>query len=235
MLIQKKKYIEFLFGHLLSFMIFLIVLFFSLLIPLLIIRIYFTDINAFISAFYLTIFFLIFIYSYITLTALACYPFRKLLKEGIHESKSRQFKIWVIADNIASLIIRPPFSRIINISALFYIPAFRLLGLKGNFFHYKTAEILDPWNVEIGKNVVVGENSTVTGHMYEKGKLILGKIKLGSNVEIGGESVISPGCQIGNNSVIGAFSFVKKNTKIGKNEIWAGIPAKKISQNKSKK
>ncbi|MCL4641624.1 MULTISPECIES: acyltransferase [Olivibacter] len=50
--------------------------------------------------------------------------------------------------------------------------------------------------------------------------------KIGSNVYIGPNVVISKGCEIGNSVVIGANSFVKDN--IPDKAIFAGNPAKKI-------
>jgi acetyltransferase-like isoleucine patch superfamily enzyme len=51
-------------------------------------------------------------------------------------------------------------------------------------------------------------------------------IIIGENVWIGAGTIVLPGCIIGDNSVIGAGSVVTK--RVPKNELWAGIPAKKI-------
>lgn len=45
---------------------------------------------------------------------------------------------------------------------------------------------------------------------------------------IGGHSIILKGLTIGENAVIGAGSIVTKD--VGKNEIWAGVPAKKVGE-----
>lgn len=51
-------------------------------------------------------------------------------------------------------------------------------------------------------------------------------ILIAENVWIGAGVTILPGCKIGANSVIGAGSVVTRN--IPENEIWAGIPARKL-------
>ena len=52
------------------------------------------------------------------------------------------------------------------------------------------------------------------------------EIIIGDDVWIGCNSIILKGVKIGNGAIVGAGSVVTK--VIGKNEIWAGIPAKKI-------
>lgn len=51
-------------------------------------------------------------------------------------------------------------------------------------------------------------------------------VKIGSNVQIGANSVIAPGVTIGSNVVIGALSFVNKD--IPSNCVAAGTPCKVI-------
>jgi acetyltransferase-like isoleucine patch superfamily enzyme len=51
-------------------------------------------------------------------------------------------------------------------------------------------------------------------------------IILGENVWIGAGVTVLPGCVIGDNSIVGAGSVVTKC--IPENEIWAGVPAKKM-------
>ena len=53
-------------------------------------------------------------------------------------------------------------------------------------------------------------------------------ITIGKNCKIGANSVIMPGVIIEDNSIIGALSFIKYKMQIPPNEIWAGVPVKKI-------
>lgn len=52
-------------------------------------------------------------------------------------------------------------------------------------------------------------------------------IEIKSRAFIGGHSIILKGVTIGENAVIGAGSVVTKS--VGNNEIWAGVPAKRIA------
>ena len=80
------------------------------------------------------------------------------------------------------------------------------------------------FGVEIQDNVQIGSHCSIYSHStidLKKGKVILKK-----NCKIGTHSTIMPNITIGENSIIAAYSFVTKN--VSKNELWGGIPAKKL-------
>lgn len=84
-------------------------------------------------------------------------------------------------------------------------------------------------NVEIGNDCTVYHNVTI-GIQYDTDK---NKPKIGNNVIIYAGAKIVGDIKIGNNAVIGANAVVTKN--IPDNEVWAGIPVKKININTSNK
>jgi len=63
-------------------------------------------------------------------------------------------------------------------------------------------------------------------HEFTQKKARFGKVNIGNNVLVGACSVIRSGVSIGNNSSVGIYSFVNKD--IPANEMWGGVPAKKI-------
>lgn len=75
-------------------------------------------------------------------------------------------------------------------------------------------------DVKVGSHVSIYSVSTIDGKK--------GTITVGNNAKVGSHSVIMPGVEIGENSVIGALSFIPSYTKIPKNEIWVGVPIKRI-------
>lgn len=77
---------------------------------------------------------------------------------------------------------------------------------------------MDCAKVEIGDNVFIGTNVTITtaGHPLDNKKRNQGleyayEIKIRNNVWIGANVVINPGVKIGNNTVIGSGSVVTKD------------------------
>jgi len=84
-------------------------------------------------------------------------------------------------------------------------------------------------NVEIGDNVTIYHNVTI-GTQYDTEKE---KPNIGNNVIIYAGAKVIGNITIADNVVIGANSVVTKN--IPSNEVWVGIPAKRICLNNSNK
>lgn len=84
--------------------------------------------------------------------------------------------------------------------------------------------------VEIGDNVIIGAGSFVTAHLGEGAKRIFKRIRIGNNCTIGMNSIVMPGVTVGDNSVVAAGAVVPMNVVIPPNEIWGGIPARKIGE-----
>ncbi|MDO4338320.1 MAG: sugar O-acetyltransferase [Eubacteriales bacterium] len=104
-----------------------------------------------------------------------------------------------------------------------------------NFTANYNCTILDVGRVEIGDNVLFAPNVSIytAGHPlhyetrntgYEYGI----PVKIGNNVWVGGNTVITPGVTIGDNTVIGAGSVVTKD--IPANVVAAGNPCRVIRE-----
>jgi len=77
-------------------------------------------------------------------------------------------------------------------------------------------------NVQIGAGVKIYSVDTIGN---KKGRIILKK-----NCKIGANSVILPNTIVGENSIIGACSVIRYGANIPANEIWVGVPAKKLRE-----
>lgn len=105
------------------------------------------------------------------------------------------------------------------------------IKLGENFYANHNLIILDCAKVEIGDNVFIGPNVTITtaGNPldYKKRNQVYEyayEIKIGKNVRIGANVVINPGVKIGDNTVIGSGSVVTKDIK--ENSIAFGNPCR---------
>jgi maltose O-acetyltransferase len=119
------------------------------------------------------------------------------------------------------------------IEAPFYCDYGYNIEVGDNFYANFNCVILDVGKVIIGDNVMFAPNVAVytAGHPIHPDSRNSGyeygiSITLGSNIWVGGNSVINPGVSIGGNTVIGSGSVVTKD--IPANVVAAGNPCKII-------
>ena len=92
-----------------------------------------------------------------------------------------------------------------------------------------SGQLLDPHLITLGSNCHIGEDAMLTPHaVTSDNKLYIGKIIIGENAMIGAKSTIMPGVKVGDGAMVNAMSLVTMNTVIPANEIWGGIPARKL-------
>lgn len=87
---------------------------------------------------------------------------------------------------------------------------------------------LDPSFVEIGKNVVIGSNATLAGHIQVPDMVAIRKTVIEDDVLVGANSIVFGGAHIKKGAIVAAGSIVAPYTIIGPNEYWSGVPAVKI-------
>ena len=108
---------------------------------------------------------------------------------------------------------------------------YRAMGCKiGKNSFVSSDRINDPYMVSIGDNSIIGSKVIITPHLAEKNDLVLSPVTIGNNCLIGLGAQINPGCVIGDGVVIASRAIVPKYTSIPANEVWAGIPAKRIKK-----
>ena len=80
--------------------------------------------------------------------------------------------------------------------------------------------------VSIGKNVIIGMNSTLLSFGIEQDKFILKKIIVEDEALIGAKCVLLPGTHIKRNTKLSAHSYTNFNDILEENSIYMGHPAK---------
>ena len=123
---------------------------------------------------------------------------------------------------------RSPYS---NISGRLTIESFVVIGSHANI-RAGGGEIYIGQNSILGQQVsLIASNHTVSQEKpyrdlpWDESKT---GVFIDENVWIGAGVTILPGCSIGKNSIIGSGSVVTKN--VPSNEIWVGVPAKKMRE-----
>lgn len=104
------------------------------------------------------------------------------------------------------------------------------LGMKNwlyrNFLHMKVGEqtsfalmvmldIMFPEKISVGRNTVIGYNTTILAHEYLIKEYRLGPVEIGNEVMIGANTTILPGVSIGDGAVVSAGALVHKDVLPG--------------------
>ncbi len=72
-------------------------------------------------------------------------------------------------------------------------------------------DIMFPEKISIGRNSVIGYNTTILAHEYLIKEYRLGDVKIGSEVMIGANTTILPGVVIGDGAVVSAGTLVNRD------------------------
>lgn len=88
--------------------------------------------------------------------------------------------------------------------------------------------LTDPWAISIGRHTVLGHEVCISGHLIQDQEGWFGSVEVGNNVVIGARSFIWPDVKIGDGAKIAAYSVVARGTVIPQDEVWGGIPARRL-------
>ncbi|WNS81353.1 acyltransferase [Domibacillus sp. DTU_2020_1001157_1_SI_ALB_TIR_016] len=95
----------------------------------------------------------------------------------------------------------------------------RLLGMKigaGTAFAYKVVpDIMFPEQITVGRNTIIGYNTTILAHEYLTTEYRIGPVVIGDNVMIGANCTILPGIEIGDGAIVSAMTLVNKDVPPG--------------------
>jgi acetyltransferase-like isoleucine patch superfamily enzyme len=157
--------------------------------------------------------------------AIVIRAFRIRLMPGTYKIGGKESLIWLLNAGFISLVrfLFLPFTRS-SINIFFY----RLLGAKiGKNVIINTTCVYDAHLLEIGDNTIIGGDAVIIGHSAEGNKLIVAPIKIGKNVSIGQYTTVLPGVIIEDGAIIGAMSLVPKFTRVKKG-VWGGVPIRRL-------
>ncbi|MFD2369330.1 acyltransferase [Brevibacillus sp. GCM10020057] len=76
-------------------------------------------------------------------------------------------------------------------------------------------DIMFPELIKIGRNCVIGYNTTILAHEYLVEEYRLGEVRIEDNVLVGANSTILPGVTIGKGAVVAAGTVVHKDVPAG--------------------
>ncbi|MGX1402069.1 acetyltransferase-like isoleucine patch superfamily enzyme [Bradyrhizobium japonicum] len=89
------------------------------------------------------------------------------------------------------------------------------VGSQTSFALMVMLDVMFPEKISVGRNTVIGYNTTILAHEYLIKEYRLGKVKIGSEVMIGANSTILPGVTIGDGAFVSAGTLVHKDVPAG--------------------
>ena len=170
-----------------------------------------------------------FIYGFcvILITGIVRVLFGLTLTEGEYPTGSLGSFKWLLTNALVQLVSNTfmDFMILTPLITLF----FRLMGAKvGKNVQINSKRCADLSLLELEDGAVIGGQATVIGHSFERGRLILKKVKIGKHAIIGLNSVVLPGCQIGDGALIAAGAVLQKNTIVEPRNVFFGVPAMSV-------
>ncbi|EPE62729.1 bacterial transferase hexapeptide family protein [Exiguobacterium sp. S17] len=88
-----------------------------------------------------------------------------------------------------------------------------------------TPDVMFPERITIGRNTVIGFNTTILCHEYLVDEYRIGNVRIGDDVLIGANVTILPGITIGDKAVVGAGAVVHRDVLPGERVVGAKLQA----------
>ena len=89
------------------------------------------------------------------------------------------------------------------------------VGEQTSFALMVMLDVMFPEKISVGRNTVIGYNTTILAHEYLIKEYRLGPVEIGSEVMIGANSTILPGITIGDGAIVSAGTLVHKDVPPG--------------------
>ncbi|WP_018921934.1 acyltransferase [Salsuginibacillus kocurii] len=89
------------------------------------------------------------------------------------------------------------------------------VGQQAAFALMVMLDVMFPEKISVGRNTVIGYNTTILAHEYLIDEYRLGDVEIGAEVMIGANTTILPGVTIGDGAVVSAGTLVHKDVPAG--------------------
>lgn len=89
------------------------------------------------------------------------------------------------------------------------------IGEQTSFALMVMLDVMYPEKISVGKNTVIGYNTTILAHEYLIKEYRLGQVEIGNEVMIGANTTILPGIKIGDHAIVSAGTLIHKDVPEG--------------------
>lgn len=156
---------------------------------------------------------------------------RRLATNQVITVDSALAKKFLFASMLNGMMSASPFRFLVSGLSPLTSYYYRGMGAKmaSSVFISSGARIFDPWFLEIQEHATIGADAFILGHMGDGAQIVLGSVFIGEGAIIGARSIILPDVYIGRHARLGAGALAARGTIIPNGETWAGVPARRIS------
>jgi acetyltransferase-like isoleucine patch superfamily enzyme len=145
---------------------------------------------------------------------------RKLEHYKVHDENAlwnmyKTVSFWKVVKNfiVIQLARYIPFLKVKN---WLYRTFLRMnIGEKTSFALMAMVDVMFPERISVGRNSIIGYNTTILTHEYLIKEYRLGDVEIGSEVMIGANTTILPGVTIGDGAIVAAGTVVHRNVAPG--------------------
>ena len=122
---------------------------------------------------------------------------------------------WKVFRNVLVLMVAryTPFMRLKN--SLYRTFTGMRIGNQTSIAFMVMPDIMYPEMIKIGRNSIIGYNSTILAHEYLITEYRLGEVEIGDEVMVGANSTILPGVIIGDGAIVSAGTLVHRDVPPG--------------------
>ncbi|RLL46634.1 acyltransferase [Oceanobacillus piezotolerans] len=122
---------------------------------------------------------------------------------------------WKVFKNTAIILIAryTPFMKVKN--SLYRTFLNMEIGEMTAFAFMVVPDIMFPEKITVGKNSIIGYNTTILAHEYLIQEYRIGDVIIGDEVMIGANCTILPGVSIGDKAIVSAGTLVHKDVPAG--------------------
>ncbi|MBM7690963.1 acetyltransferase-like isoleucine patch superfamily enzyme [Peribacillus deserti] len=89
------------------------------------------------------------------------------------------------------------------------------IGEQTSFALMVMLDVMFPEKISVGRNSVIGYNTTILAHEYLIKEYRLGEVVIGDEVMVGANTTILPGVKIGDGAIVSAGTLVHKDVPAG--------------------
>jgi hypothetical protein len=103
-----------------------------------------------------------------------------------------------------------------------------IFGPKNKSCNVTDTVFADPYAIEVGRNVIFGYGAVIGAHVQGRDEIIIKKTVIEDDALVGGHVLTYGGCTVKRGGIVLGGAILRPNTVVGENEVWGGVPARKI-------